>query len=150
MRRPAVTQLLHRLRRARAAGTLAALLLVTVTGAQFGAAWHEMTVRHVICADHGELTDVPLGPRPDALRTHARATEPSGGARAQDPAAPDRHEHCGLALIIQGSPQAPARQASASALPPPPAAAPRAPLMAIGSGRAVVLAGAPKTSPPRV
>jgi hypothetical protein len=145
MGRPASARphLLDRLRRARTAGTLSLLALLAVTGAQLSAAWHEMTVRHVVCADHGEMTHVRIGSAPAA-----NASAPSGGAGAQNPATSEGHEHCALALIVRGNTPAPARATVARALPPPTVVAPRAPMSVLRPGRTFVLASAPKTSPP--
>ncbi|HVR61808.1 MAG TPA: hypothetical protein VMU50_07895 [Polyangia bacterium] len=151
MRRPADQPVLDRLRRTRAAATLSALVLLAVMGAQLQSAWHEMTVRHVICADHGEMTDVPVGRAGIEAREEANALpSPSGSAGAQDSSPADDHEHCALALIIRGGTAAPARTAIVRDLPPPTVPAPRAPVSVIRPGRTVVLASAPKTSPPAI
>jgi hypothetical protein len=121
--------------------------LVALAGAmllaQLFAISHEITVRHVRCAEHGELTDlapssfsVPtpaLGPRTASLRSLPVETLTA-------------HDHCNAAFPAQGgSPTSISRGAI------------RAPL-AVAAGprrgepprtsRARVLALAPKTSPP--
>lgn len=148
MRTPASQPLLDRLRRARTAGALSLLVLLAVTGAQLSNTWHELTVRHVVCADHGEMTHVRLSAGAKPGQQAAGAAAP--GASAQDPALPEGHEHCALALIVQAGTQAPARATTARFLPPPPVGATHAPLTVIGPGRIFVLASAPKTSPPAV
>lgn len=109
---------------------------------QFFALSHEIAVRHVRCAEHGELTHVPLAFAAASAKlpgfTVVRADEEGGAGE---------HDHCVTALTLQTGVASPALPASAKAAPPlaslPPerAAPPRR--------RAFLLAAAPKTSPPR-
>ncbi len=126
--------------------TIAVMTLATF--AQFASLAHEMKVLHFRCAEHGELTHVvalaaPVGETPASL--------PSGDAlRARDVETPDAHDHCALAFTVEGSACAPSAGGAIGAVSPPPPALVPAPaaLAELMLGRAVVLASAPKTSPP--
>lgn len=121
----------------RAAASLLALALV----AQAGTVAHELSVRHEVCPEHGELVHVTLQPA-------AEASGPQGPVLdAAVAMAGDEHEHC-LDLFhhrLMGA--APARGAAVGAVGAPPDAEgwqavlpPPAPL--------AVLRLAPKASPP--
>ena len=129
-----------------AARALTVLAVVVASLGQFTSLAHEMTVRHFRCAEHGELTHVAA-----AGSASADAAGRSGAAndalRGAATSAVDAHEHCGLAFTIEGSAPAPSACVSGRLAPPPPAPAPAAPRLQ--GGRAVALAAAPKTSPPR-
>ena len=110
---------------------------------QFFALWHEIGVRHVRCAEHGELTHV-------AASAGVRVARFSAGpaVRAGEADAAVRHDHCTATFSPSAAPvssaprtsaQVPAR--AAGALPRPGAPA---------RDRAFLLAYAPKTSPPSV
>ena len=122
---------------------LAAALAGVLVIAHTAAVWHEVSVRHVVCAEHGEVVDEAM---PAATDGHA----PDHHARLDD-RAPARdhapgHAHCGFAALAHGTATAPpaivAGEAIATArlapfvppAPPPPAIA--------------ALHLAPKTSPP--
>ena len=66
-----------------AARLLAAAAVAAVGFAQFATSWHEATVQHVVCAEHGELTHVSSAPctrpcgRPDGTRSSPRMSGPS-------------------------------------------------------------------------
>jgi hypothetical protein len=107
-----------------------------------------MAVRHVRCADHGELTHVTLG-EPSAVGTAAPGSSLTSSASAQETSAADRHEHCALALIVRAGTEAP-RAPIARRVSPPQTVKRRAPTVVPRPGRTVVLASAPKTSPPSV
>ena len=108
---------------------------------QFFALSHEITVRHFRCAEHGELTHVPLAtaaaPRgaSDVTVVRGAETEPS-----------DAHDHCLTAFRLQTGVTSSVLWTTVQAVPPPApvwrenAAPPRE--------RAFLLATAPKTSPP--
>jgi hypothetical protein len=137
--------LLGVVRRAKAARWLALAVLVMAGGTQLAASWHEMAVRHVRCAAHGELTHVRVAAqaatsdrRHEALPTTAGPLESGTG---------DAHEHCAVALIVQTGIRAPSAPV-ATRHSPPPAATHLTPIAQPCPGRAVVLASAPKTSPP--
>jgi hypothetical protein len=123
---------------------LAGAAIALTVFAQFSSSWHEITARHVRCAEHGELTHVATG--------DGRAPSPAGRDNliaASDPQTPSEHEHCGFVLTAQGSLQ-PSVVRAAVKLPPPPTGTPRPNEPAPRPRRVVVLASAPKTSPPSV
>jgi hypothetical protein len=128
--------------RRRAARPLALFVAAAALAAQFSSAWHELAVRHVRCAEHGELTHVaPLQGASPAPASDVRAVD------ALPPATPDGHEHCAVLFTIQGSAQAPVVRTPVAFAPPVPVAR-AATDVAPRPGRAFVLASAPKTSPP--
>ncbi len=112
--------------------------------AQFGSLSHELTVRHVRCAEHGELTHVPISAAAP-VTTHPMSRGPAVEGRPGDSV--DAHEHCGLAFTLEGNATAPVPDICGVLPPPPPVPAPPAPRLR--SGRTVALSAAPKTSPPR-
>ncbi len=132
----------HRASVAAKAFTVAVMAAATL--AQLSSIAHEMTVRHFRCAEHGELTHlaalatsreaVPAQRSTDALRTPEREIA-------------DAHEHCGVAFTVEGSSCTPSAGSAIGTVAPTPAVRP-APPAAISGGRVVVLASAPKTSPP--
>ena len=136
--------LIQRMRKTRAARTLALVVAAVAGLAQFSALWHEAVVQHVRCVEHGELTHVTaLGATasphaPDRTRSSVDASQ-SGE--------PDGHEHCAVAFTVQGGAHAPVAR-TAVRLAPPPAVARPASAPAPRPGRGFVLASAPKTSPP--
>ena len=126
------------------AKSLSAAMTLVATLAQFFALSHEMTVRHFRCAEHGELTHVPVmsGESPPPMPQSADAL---GRGEAD---APDAHEHCVAAFTIRGGSSlavagGTVRLARSPQDRPPPVPPP-------ARGRAFVLASAPKTSPPGV
>ncbi|MFL5308782.1 MAG: hypothetical protein ACJ8F1_26455 [Polyangia bacterium] len=127
--------------------TLAAVVVASL--GQFASLAHEMTVRHFRCAEHGELTHVAAVASASASAdATGRAAAAKDAVRAPVTASVDAHEHCGLTFTVEGSAPAPSAGATGRLAPPPPAPAPAAPRLQ--GGRAVALAAAPKTSPPRV
>ncbi len=112
--------------------------------AQYESLSHELTARHVRCAEHGELTHVPLsGAAPVAV--HPRSPGPA--FERQPGGSVDAHEHCGLVFTVAGS--ATAASPDVSGVLPPPETVPAPPAPRPRSGRTVALSAAPKTSPPR-
>jgi hypothetical protein len=100
---------------------------------------HETSVRHVVCADHGELTHA------SGAGQVARDGEHDAPAVRADGSSTS-HEHCAQAgVVTQFSPQ----------LPPVASAAPQVIARALGEPVRYVAPGtrllltAPKTSPPR-
>ena len=138
--------LLGRMRRTGVAKWLTLVALVLAGGSQLEASWHEVAVRHVRCADHGELTHVKVATLASAENKYVPSPLASAGAQETETA--DAHEHCAVALIAQGGVQAP-RAPAPTRFSPPAAVTHRAPTAAPCPGRSVVLASAPKTSPPR-
>ena len=123
----------------------AAVLIAAFGFVQFSASWHEASVRHVRCAEHGEAIDVgivsDLGPSP------ARHRATSTGLEGTDSTDTTLHEHCSVVLVFRGSARARlVKQAIRFA--PPPVVVRRTGEPARRPGRAFVLASAPKTSPP--
>jgi hypothetical protein len=118
-------------------------VVVAASLAQFAALSHEMTVRHIRCAEHGELTHVVSahGDPAAAVLERGHALRPFAGDQA------DAHEHCGRALILTGGAVVSPPAVSGELAPPPPPPVPTTPRLA--RGREVALAAAPKTSPPR-
>jgi hypothetical protein len=113
--------------------------LAAVTG-QFFALSHEISVRHVRCAEHGELTHV-------ATAAGSPAAAPAEDiARTEEAASATAHDHCTLAVTLQASVGPLSRQSAGSSLPPPVPFLP--PGEAPSRDRAFLLASAPKTSPP--
>jgi hypothetical protein len=120
----------------------AALLIAALGFSQFTASWHEATVRHVRCAEHGELTDVAAASPQTTVPANARATiESSAGATSAG------HDHCSVVFAFRRNADVQvvrvARNFETPSLAPRPIGdlAPR-------PGRAFILASAPKTSPP--
>jgi hypothetical protein len=125
-----------------AAQLLAVALVATIASAPIASSWHELTVQHVRCAEHGELTHVSTT-RGLAV-TEAR---PFSSLRGVDLEAVDAHEHCASGCIVRKKLDVsvvltPVRWA------PPPSIARETRDLAPRPGRACVLASAPKTSPP--
>ena len=123
---------------------LLALAAIVATGfAQFSTSWHEASVQHVRCAEHGEMTHVEVvaNPVPSPLSRHnvVGASDPIGPAGG--------HDHCGFVFAVQGGAQIPVVRVAIK-LAPPPLVASRPVEPAPLPGRAFVLASAPKTSPP--
>ena len=128
-----------------AAKSLTVAVMAAAMAAQLMSISHEMTVRHFRCAEHGELTHVAALAVSAAELPAPRAND---AFRAGDTEATDAHEHCGVTFTVEGSSCTPSSIGSAiSVVPPAPALRP-APSAASWRERALVLASAPKTSPP--
>jgi hypothetical protein len=128
-----------------AAKSFTVAVMALATFAQFASLAHEITVRHFRCAEHGELTHVVVLAGPVA---EARASgQPDDALRAGDLETADAHDHCAVAFTIEGSARAPSAGGAIATVPPPPPTVFPAPA-ALAEGRAIVLASAPKTSPP--
>jgi hypothetical protein len=123
---------------------LALSLVAVVAAAPVTSAWHELTVAHVRCAEHGELTHVAT--------SHAASFVAARGLDAIEADAPgtgttEGHDHCSLGGAVRSD--ASSSVARTAVRYEPPAAAGRTkPVRAVAPGRAFVLASAPKTSPP--
>jgi hypothetical protein len=132
----------HRASAAAKAFTVAVMAAATL--AQLSSIAHEMTVRHFRCAEHGELTHLAaLATSPEAVPAR-RSTD---ALRAPEGETADAHEHCGVAFTVEGSSCTPSAGSVIGTVAPAPAVRPL-PALVIPGGRAVVLASAPKTSPP--
>jgi hypothetical protein len=125
-----------------AARLFTAALIVAIGFAQFSASWHEASVRHAQCAEHGEAIDVGVVSNLGPSRT-SNDTGMEGADRGEVAS----HDHCSVILALRASTRAQLVRLAARFEPPPvvvrPASAP-----APRPGRAFVLASAPKTSPP--
>ena len=123
---------------------LAVALVALIGTAPLASSWHELTVRHVVCAEHGELTHVrasqALGVTP---------IQDVGSAKGQPTETLDGHEHCASGFIVRGRAHRSVVRSVVRYTPPlaviRDVGAPRA-----CPGRSFVLASAPKTSPPSV
>jgi hypothetical protein len=125
-----------------AAKLFAIALVATMLAAPIASSWHELTVRHVRCAEHGELTHVPTAPGLGVAPARSFASVDNPGREA-----PDAHDHCSNGFIVRGRldvsfARSPVRWA------PPPVLARAVAEVVVSPGRAFVLASAPKTSPP--
>ena len=118
-------------------------VVVAASLAQFAALSHEMTVRHIRCAEHGELTHVASS----ASEAAATAADVGRAVRPHTTGLADAHEHCGRALLLTAGATISPPALSGELAPPPAAPVPTAPRLA--RGRDTALAAAPKTSPPR-
>jgi hypothetical protein len=132
-----------------AAARLLAVAAIAATGfAQLSTSWHEASVRHVRCAEHGEITHVAMGANRAAssgVHHHAHHQAVVG---ASEPVAPaGGHDHCDFVFAVQGNAPVPVVRVAVKVAPPP-LVAPRPVEPAPLPGRAFVLASAPKTSPP--
>jgi hypothetical protein len=127
-----------------AAKSLVVAVMAAATLAQFFALSHEVTVRHFVCAEHGELTHVaPLAA--DLPTLGARRTANAWQTQAVD--LTDAHEHCATAFTVAGGSTPPVVRVAVRFTPPP--SVYRAVAVALPPiGRAFFLASAPKTSPP--
>jgi hypothetical protein len=128
-----------------AARTVTVAVMAAAIFAQLLSLSHEMTVRHFRCAEHGELTHVASVAVAGAPEAPSDRTRPALRAPARE--AGDAHEHCGVAFTVEGSSCTPSPGGAIGAVAPAPTVRP-SPARAVQSGRAFVLASAPKTSPP--
>ena len=133
----------QRMRGGSSARPLALVIAISAALAQFAFSWHESTVQHVRCTEHGELTHVSA----HAATAAVFSTRVDRIRRAPAVEIGDAHEHCALAFTVEGGSQAPVLRTAVRL------ATPRAPMRpehqpALRVGRTIVLASAPKTSPP--
>jgi len=104
---------------------------------------HEATVRHFRCAEHGDLTHVAITGAEAALSPSADRIGAHQGL------ASDGHEHCAAAFTVRDGARPVVIKALVRYAPPPVVV--REPRSIVGlPGRLIVLASAPKTSPPSV
>jgi hypothetical protein len=127
-----------------AARLFVAALIAAVGVAQFSASWHEASVRHVRCAEHGEAIDVGVV---SGVASPVRDRAARAGMEGADGAETASHDHCSVVLAFRGSGREQlVRQATR--FEPPPVVVRPASEPTKRPGRAFVLASAPKTSPP--
>jgi len=137
------------LRRAVLVQALAVLAAVLPVLASLSFARHETTVQHVRCAEHGELTHVASAAEaPAAARaSSARSATNSGAAGPLEVRSAAAHEHCAELSDCLGTEASCAHRTAVRVPLAPPQARDVAP--APHFSRALLLAAAPKTSPPR-
>jgi hypothetical protein len=119
-------------------------LIAAVGLAPSASSRHELTVRHVRCAEHGELTHVRTT---DSLTVGPSLQGVSVQGEAGD--ATDGHDHCSSDFLVRGRMHVSVIR-SLVRFTPPPAVTREIREVAVTPGRAFVLASAPKTSPPSV
>jgi hypothetical protein len=130
--------------------TAAPAALIAAAATLIAQAWttsHDVAVRHVRCAEHGELTHVAPAPAATAPPVAAPGARAAAVAPAGD-RAPCGHHHCTVAPALRDGAGPPAARAAISIVPPPAAATAPGRRIVPARGRAHVLANAPKTSPP--
>jgi hypothetical protein len=122
---------------------LLALALVALVGVSpIASTRHDLTVRHVVCAEHGELTH--------AHASSAHVAEPESGVTTTQGDSGDEldaHEHCGGGFTVRQRMHVSIIR-PALRYTPPPAVVREVRAALPDPGRAFVLASAPKTSPP--
>jgi hypothetical protein len=117
-------------------------LIAAVGLAPIASSRHELTVRHVRCAEHGELTHVRA--------TDGLSVEPSrqlASVEGETDNATDGHDHCSSGFLVRGRMHVSVLR-SLVRFTPPPTVTREIRDVAATPGRAFVLASAPKTSPP--
>lgn len=113
-----------------------------IVAAPIASSWHELTVRHVRCAEHGELTHVRA--------SHGLTPAPARGdaaAEGQATELADGHDHCSNDCLVRDRLHVSVIRTLVR-FTPPPAVARQVREIAVSPGRAFVLSSAPKTSPP--
>jgi hypothetical protein len=126
----------------RAAQLLVVALIAVVGLGPIASSRHELTVRHVICAEHGELTDAPT-----SRGFGVTPTRSFSSVEGQPTEASEGHEHCTSGVIVRGRAHLSVVKSFVRFTPPPSVVRDvGAPLTL--PGRVLVLASAPKTSPP--
>jgi len=131
------------LRGARATRLFAAALIAAVGFAQFSASWHESSVRHVRCAEHGELTHIQAG-----QGVTAESTRSFSSVEDEETDRVDGHDHCTNDFLVRGRLVVSIIRSLVRYAPPPAVARDGRETAVATPGRAFVLASAPKTSPP--
>lgn len=121
------------------AGIVAALLLATTLG-QIA---HFLLVRHVVCAEHGELLEAPS----PALRGHDGHPERAGNA-AGEPEPALEHDHCQVLARLQRGTAVLGAQDFELAPPPAPSLIEAEAPAELAPALPPPLTRAPKTSPP--
>jgi hypothetical protein len=121
---------------------LAVALIAIVAWKPVASLRHELTVRHMRCAEHDELTHV-RAPEDAAIETR----RDSDAVLSEKPGTAPQHDHCSEGFVAPGRLSVSATS-SMSRLPAPTSTMGAMRAGAMGTGREFVLANAPKTSPP--
>jgi hypothetical protein len=126
-----------------AARLLVATLIAAVGLAPIASSRHELTVRHVRCAEHGELTHVQA--------SQGLSVEPPRRFSSVENEGTDRvdgHDHCTNEFLVRGRLVVSIIRSLVRYTPPPAVARDVRDTAVVTPGRAFLLASAPKTSPP--
>jgi hypothetical protein len=126
-----------------AAGLLVMGLVAMIGVSPILSARHELTVRHVRCAEHGELTHVQASEGVSAEPTRTFSSVENEGADRVD-----GHDHCTNDFLVRGRMVVSIIRSLVRYTPPPAVAREVLDAAVVIPGRAFVLASAPKTSPP--
>jgi hypothetical protein len=123
---------------------LSIAMAAVVLAAPISTAWHELTVQHVLCAEHGELTHVGTTHELSvgAVRNLAAIEAQRGGIETAG-----GHDHCSLGCVVRSGVLASVVRTAARYVPPVTSTLTK-PALPPCFGRGFVLASAPKTSPP--
>lgn len=127
------------------------LLIVATAALPFFASWHEASVQHVACAEHGQITHASAPHDHNDHGDHGNTTSvPGASLRSEEHSTPaDEHGHCDISFVVQGRADGP-RVRAALRFTPPSTALRVVEVAVTRPGRHSVLASAPKTSPPTV
>jgi hypothetical protein len=128
-----------------AARLISVVLAAVVVAAPVASALHELTVAHVTCAEHGELTHVAIAHGSGVAAVRGLATVE---ADTPESGTTDAHDHCSLGSAVRSGVCSPFARTAAVRYEPPAAVSRTKRVRAPAPGRAFVLASAPKTSPP--
>jgi hypothetical protein len=126
-----------------AARLLVVTLIATVGFAPIANSRHELTVRHVRCAEHGELTHVQA-----SQGVSVEPTRRFSSVENEETDRVDGHDHCTNAFLGRGRMVVSIIRPLVRYTPPPAVARDVRKTAVVTPGRAFVLASAPKTSPP--
>ena len=112
---------------------------------------HELTVRHVRCAEHGELTHVQSSQGVSVERAKAfSSVQAFASVQNEETDKVDGHDHCTSDFLVRGRLVVSVIRSLVRYTAPPAVAREISETAAVTPGRAFVLASAPKTSPPSV
>jgi hypothetical protein len=124
----------------------ARLLVIALIGAvaltPIAIARHELTIRHVRCAEHGELTHVRT-----TRGTVAAPVRELASVQGDDADAARGHDHCSRGFLVRARVESSIVRTLVRHTPPA-AVTREVRETVVIPGRAFVLASAPKTSPP--
>ena len=118
-------------------------LVATIGVSPIMSSRHELTVRHVRCAEHGELTHIQAG-----QGVTAESTRSFSSVEDEETDRVDGHDHCTNDFLVRGRLVVSIIRSLVRYAPPPAVARDVRETAVAPPGRAFVLASAPKTSPP--